>query len=322
MLKLKYLFENFELAKLALANWNHDEKSLDAYLKYFRISSNAIYPFNGCGKKCFLRLAPVEEKQEQNLRGELEFLQYLQKNNYPSMRPVASQIGKLLVQLDTKWGQYYASVFEGVPGKPIEDTDYSADLMMAYGKALGRLHSLSKTYEPTCKKWSYEDVLAWIRKTLQTYHAPEHMLQKADKVELELSALERNIETYGLIHYDFEPDNVFYDETSGECHVIDFEDGMYHFYLLDIEQVFDSLSEELTGDSLKQAKESFVQGYQSEMVLDADYEQKLPIMRRFCNLYAYTRLTRCIADEVADAPEWMCNLRKKLEEKRKQLEQL
>ena len=78
MLQLKYMFENYELAKHALTNWNHDEESLDAYLKYFRISSNAIYPFKGCGKRCFLRLAPVEEKQEENLRGELAFLQYLQ----------------------------------------------------------------------------------------------------------------------------------------------------------------------------------------------------------------------------------------------------
>ena len=53
MLKLKYLFENFELAKLALTNWEHDEDTLDEYLKYFRISSNAVYPFSIRGQPLF-----------------------------------------------------------------------------------------------------------------------------------------------------------------------------------------------------------------------------------------------------------------------------
>ena len=60
MLKLKYLFENFELAKLALTNWEHDEDTLGEYLKYFRISSNAVYPFSVQGKRHFLRLAPID----------------------------------------------------------------------------------------------------------------------------------------------------------------------------------------------------------------------------------------------------------------------
>lgn len=322
MLKLKYMFENYKLAKRALTNWDHDEESLDAYLKYFRISSNAIYPFKGYGKRCFLRLAPVEEKNIQNLRGELEFLQYLQKNGYASVRPIASQCGELLVQLVTGWGKYYASVFEGVPGKAIEDTDYSEEVMIAYGKALGRLHLLSMEYEPACRKWSYEDVLVWIRQVLQTNHAPEHMLQKADKVEQELATLERTPETYGLVHYDFEPDNVLYDEASGECHAIDFEDGMYHFYLMDIEQVLDALENELEGDTLSCARRNFLKGYQSQKDMPSDYEKYLSIMAGFRNLYSYARLINCIAEEVENAPEWMKNLRRKLQERLKALEKI
>lgn len=62
MLKLKYLFENYNLAKEALKNWEHDTDTLDEMLSQFRISSNAIYPFCQGGKVCFLRLAPTEEK--------------------------------------------------------------------------------------------------------------------------------------------------------------------------------------------------------------------------------------------------------------------
>ena len=319
MLKLKYLFENFELARQALTYWEHNEENLDKYLKYFRISSNAMYPFERYGKRCFLRLAPVEEKQENNLQGELEFLQYLHSKEYPAMVPIPSKEGELLLVLDTRWGSYYASVFEGIPGKPIEDTDYNAEIMISYGKALGKLHCLSMGYEDEYilihKKWTYEDALRWIKEVLQEYNAPDFMLAEAENLERELAALPRTKENYGLVHYDFEPDNVFYEDTSGKCHVIDFEDGMYHFFLVDIEQVFDAVAQELSGDVLLQAKEAFLQGYTSEKALEPDYEMRLPLVRRFCNLFAYARMIRCIAEEVQDAPEWMCKLRNALAHK-------
>ena len=330
MLKLKYLFENLELAKLALVSWEHDEDTLDEYLKYFRISSNAVYPFAVQGKRHFLRLAPVDEKQKGNLVGELEFLQYLDNAGYGAMKPVAAKNGELLLTLNTKWGGYYASVFEGVAGISIEDTDYREKIMIAYGKALGRLHNLSMEYQPENRKWSYADALAWVKKTLAEYknQCPEKglllekMQRKADEVEQELSKLKQTKETFGLVHYDFEPDNVFYNEEDNSCQVIDFEDGMYHFFMVDIEQVLDSLSEELEGEAFEQAKKNFLQGYESERTLEQDYEPKCRLMRRFCNLFSYARLVHCIAEEVSDAPDWMVSLRNRLTLKIQYLENI
>jgi len=36
MLKLTYLFENFDLAKEAIKNWNYDADTLETMLSYFR----------------------------------------------------------------------------------------------------------------------------------------------------------------------------------------------------------------------------------------------------------------------------------------------
>lgn len=72
----------------------------------------------------------------------------------------------------------------------------------------------------------------------------------------------------------------------------------------------------------EQAKKHFLQGYESEMDLEPDYEKKLELMRSFCNLYTYARLLRCTAEEVAEAPAWMCNLRGRLIEKITYLENI
>ena len=84
MLKLENMFENFDLVREALAFWAHDEENLEDMLGYFRISSNAVYPFTAGGKVCFLRLAPVDEKVEGDILGELEFIRYLRGQGYPA----------------------------------------------------------------------------------------------------------------------------------------------------------------------------------------------------------------------------------------------
>lgn len=41
-----------------------------------------------------------------------------------------------------------------------------------------------------------------------------------------LAMLPMETGNYGLMHYDLEPDNVFYDESTGTCSVINFDNGV------------------------------------------------------------------------------------------------
>ena len=305
MLKLKHLIENFDLAKEALTHWEHDTENLDKALSWFRISSNAVYPFFCKGDLCFLRLAPTEEKEERNLRGELEFLAYLQEKDFPGLRPIPAKNGEYLLTLSTVWGDYYACAFEKVPGKQIEDTELTDKVLHEYGKTLGKLHVLSADYVPVTKKWSHADALDWVESVLTAYSAPEKMHAELTKVRELLADLSANPGQYGLIHYDFESDNVFFDPTTESCSVIDFEDGMYHWYALDIEQALDSLSELLPEENFPAAKEKFLQGYAAVRPLSEQLEELLPLMRRFVDLFGYARLLRCVSEKPEEAPDWM-----------------
>ncbi len=320
MLKLKYLYENYDLAKLALANWKYDTDTLDDYLQHFRISSNAVYPFLWQGNARFLRLSPASEKIENNLQGELEFLRYLQNRNYSAVIPVASNSGEFVVTLDSVWGKYYASVFKGVDGVSIENTDKNDHILFEYGKALGKLHMLSAEYSPKIKKWSYCDVFLWIGKVLEKYYAPHKMSVELNEIQKALNELPQTRDTFGLVHYDFEPDNVFWNESGQCCTAIDFEDGMYHFFLVDLEQALDALLENIPIDQHSTVRNAFLQGYQSIKILEPDYADRLKLMRRFIDLYSYARLIRCVADELSNQPEWMIRLREKLYSKVKYLE--
>lgn len=314
MLKLKDLVENFDLAKEALQHWQYDAETLDDCLQYFRISSNAIYPFHQNGRLCFLRLAPVGEKLLTNLQGELEFILYLRENNYPALEPLQAKEGEYILTLTTQWGDYYATAFYAVEGEPIEDTDFSEDVCLAYGKALGRMHQLSSPFVPTVRKQSHEALLELMEKRLTDFRCEKALFDCLAELRRVLSDLPKDAAHYGLLHYDFECDNVFYDEDTGTCNVIDFDDGIYHFYALDVEQAVDSIYEEAPEELAENAVKAFLSGYQSEFSYDGD-EQVRSVMRRFCDLYSYTKLLYCLSESVEDEPDWMVELKEKLSRK-------
>lgn len=312
MLKLKYLFENYDLAKSILKNWEYDTDRLDEMLSYFRISSNALYPFFCNGKIQMLRFAPIDEKLSENVYGEHEFIEYLRSNDYPAMKPVAARNGKYVLEISNEWGNYFATVFERVDGVQIEETDYNDKVMYKYGEALGRLHKLSSCYEPKVKKWTHEDVIDWIESELSKYNNTGKALIEASQLRLELGNLQQTKQNYGLVHYDYEQDNVFYCEQTNSCSVIDFDDGMYHWFALDIEQCFDSLAEEIEDEKLENAKNKFVEGYKTQYDLTDEMLETFPLMRRFINLYSYTRIVRSMDDKIENEPDWMIGLRQRL----------
>ena len=321
MLKLEYLFENYELAREALSLWEHDEDNLEEMLGYFRISSNAVYPFTREGRVCFLRLAPVGEKAETDVRGELEFIRYLLKEGYPALRPVRSLSGEDMVVADTGGGRYFVCVFEKVDGVEISETGYGREVMYAYGRALGRLHALSSGYVPAVRKRDHKKILEGIRRTLEEYGGCRQAFTELAAVERELGRLPVTTENYGLVHYDFEPDNVFWDEGKKKCSVIDFDDGIYCWYGLDLEQVRDSLAEELEGEQLEKAWRDFQEGYACEYAYPEETRELLPLMRRFVDLRSYAGLIRCIRPVAEEEPQWLKELRGKLNGKIERLEE-
>ncbi|OKP96962.1 phosphotransferase enzyme family protein [Paenibacillus sp. P46E] len=312
MLKLKYLFNNEELAEMLLRNWAYDQESLHLF-QYYRISSNAIYPFENGGKNQLLRFAPQTEKLRSNLLAELEFLSYLRERGYGVLEAVPSREGSELIEARTPWGAYYATVFKRVPGVRMDDVTLDDQVVFRYGQALGELHRLSSEYSPVqSKRWTHSEVLVWIRRILEPF--PEQTAARAETVLLAdyFAGVPATPDNYGLIHYDFELDNIFYDQTQDVVNVIDFDDSMYHWYAMDIEQALDSLLEAVATEEQAHKKGCFLEGYASRYDLTED-GPSLSACRRFADLYRYARILRSTAEQWEHEPEWLTTLRSRLD---------
>lgn len=312
MMKLKYLFDNRDLAHMLIKNWEHDESSLEMF-EHYRISANAIYPFKKNNTVCFLRFVPSSEKVKENILAELEFINYLCTNHYHALEPVPSKSGEELLCKSTPWGEYCASVFKRVTGDPISGSGLDNNVVLTYGKSLGRLHKLSSVYlNPKTKRWTHNDVFDWIEKTLTDLSNKEIALNESMVLREYFSTLLIDRDSYGLIHYDFELDSIFYDNLEKTCSVIDFDDAMYHWYVMDIEQTLDCLKDEVPENEYQEKKAVFIQGYRSEFDVSDKMLELMPIFRRFANLYGYTRISRSIQETWDNEPEWLIGLRLKL----------
>ncbi|MDP5277196.1 phosphotransferase enzyme family protein [Chengkuizengella axinellae] len=319
MLKLKYLFNNEDLAEMLLGNWKYDKESIEMF-KYYRISSNAIYPFQSQGKTQLLRFAPIIEKNKENILAELDFISYLRHKQYGVLEAVNSKIGEELVKVNTPWGEYYASVFKRVAGTQFNQTDFSDNIIFSLGKALGKLHQLSNEYEPKeYKRWSYSDVLYWIQDKLDDFPNEKSAWLESKILQEFFSSVPITKNNFGLIHYDFEYDNVFYDEMTMSCNVIDFDDAMYHWYVMDIEQTLDSFKDYISSEMFQQKKQCFMDGYLTEYNISNDMFLLMPACRRFANLYSYVRCLTSLEDNWGNEPQWMKNLRENINKDMKKM---
>ncbi len=312
MLKLKYLFNNKDLAHMILSNWENDNKDSDK-LNFYRISSNAVYWCQNNGNTFFLRFVPAEEKSKDSILAELDFLRYLRNNGYPAVETILSKAGKELEVANTPFGTYYAVAFKKVPGTQISGMPLTEDIIWGLGKALGKLHKLSSEYIPlNNKRNGWREILDWMEDELSAF--PDETAAKGEisilrDYFLKLPATKEN---FGLIHYDFELDNVFYDEITHTYNPIDFDDSMYHWYGADIEQSLDSIKEEIPEAEVENAVKEFIKGYRSEYDISDEMLSLLPVFRKFSKLYGYVRVIRSVEEKWDNEPDWMIELRIKL----------
>lgn len=312
MLKLKYLFDNKELAQMIIENWNYEKKD-ETFLKYYRISSNAIYWCSNDGELFFLRFAPTSEKKLENLLAELDFLRYLKNNGYPCVETILSKNKKELEIIDTPWGEYYAVAFTAAKGNQVSEIAIDSDVAFVCGKNLGWLHRLSSQYDNYVHSFeSWEDKLNWVEHSLKSSKLEEAVDKELSDLKEKLADLEINKANYGIVHYDFEPDNLFYDVTDNKLMVIDFEDAMTNWYALDILKAIDNLTEEVEPNLQEEIENQFFEGYKSEYSMDIEMLEAKDLFDRFDNLYSYARIIDSTNEKWENEPEWMENLRKHL----------
>lgn len=292
------------LGEKILENWGYDEGSIFI----LRASANFVFEFYKEGKHYFLRFNDASERNYSSIEAELNIVKYLGNRSLNVAQPVASLKGNDIEVVETELGTFLAVVFEALEGKHYGLEETSNQQIYLWGKTLGNLHENLKQLpeEYRMNRPSWKELLLKTEAILPREEPAVHkefgrLLGWAD--ELRISK-----ENFGMIHYDFELDNVVFDNNT--IRMLDFDDSSVHWFVADIVYALrDAGDFDLENPVIK----TFIEGYKSETNLDIEILHASSGFERLHHLISLAKLIRAVdIDESEDHPEWLTNLRVKL----------
>lgn len=294
------------LAAQAYERWQHDPGSLTL----FRYSSNFIYHFTDGGEPRFLRSAHEGQRSRRHIEAELALLLWLAGEGIRVATPLPSLTGNLVECVETEFGAFYSVVFTGLQGEQFACDELEADQFRAWGVALGELHAALRRYPglAAAARPSWQDDLA-----LAQLHVPPHdaaMQRELIAITAELATLPITPENFGLIHFDFELDNLIWQD--GAPGIIDFDDASQHWYAADISFSLRDLFD-YGISAVDPRAQAFINGYREHSSIDDEMLAYLPLFSRLQRLAGYGRLVRSLDLDPAGAYQpWLRDLEGRL----------
>lgn len=297
-------------ARQLLSLWTHDEGTLD----FWRASSNFVYTFSRDGNRHFLRFIHEEDNSIRNMEAELDFVRYLIDCGYPAAAPVRSDKRRWIEEATTEYGKYFGVVFEQAQGTYIPLKQMTNVHLEHWGQSLASLHLLSESYSSgSAARQTWSDALQFASSILRSDSRNKTLLVELDRLHEQLAELPSAPGSIGLIHFDFETDNIFFDDEKMRYTAFDFDDCMIHWFIMDIVSAVSDLYEEQSEDAARMI-DRFIAGYKSVKRMDDFALAQLDAFRRFKDFYKFARIKRSMEDfGAAGAPEWAVQLQMKLE---------
>lgn len=306
MLPFKYLEDNRTCVRHLLSFWPHDAPS-EKHLDKFRIASNAIYPFTYNGDVHLLRFAPLSEKSLKAVLAEIQWVDFLSLNGLKVPTFVRASKGDWAVSTTFDGTDYVATVMRHIGGKCLDALPLSKALLFKYGAALAEIHVHSRTLTVHLDRPDFRQILDFIRKEAGL---PS---QGVDALIHHLSALPKTPEHFGLTHYDYEVDNVFFDTATDCIGVIDFDDCHYHFYAVDVVKSLLNLADLSLLMPLDDAERTFLDGYASVAPIPALMCLHKPLFVEYIEAYRCARMAYALKTTVCRKEPWAKALKARFE---------
>lgn len=281
--------------------WPHDPDSV----RFWRISSNAMFLVNVDGQRHFLRFNLAAERSLSEVETEIRILRALDGSPVRAAQPIPSLAGRLVETAEWNGDVYHAVFFEGMPGDHPDDEDLSEQQGFRWGNELGRLHAQTALM-PGSVFDGRGDWRRDIGRMRQLLIGETPVIRTA----LETAAAEMESicahQAAVLIHFDFEMDNLLWQENG--IGIIDFDDCRIYPPGADIEYAIRSLRKSSDPASL-QLIQAFLNGYASSSPYPLPSRKELDLFRQWHRLYLLAASRREL-DIPADEPRvpWQADL--------------
>ncbi|HNS03157.1 MAG TPA: phosphotransferase [Anaerolineae bacterium] len=250
-----------------------------------------IYEFERDAHAYILRIGHSLRRSESLILGEVDWINYLADGGVSVARAIPSEASKLVELIeDQSGGAFIATAFVKAQGQAPWDL-WTPQLYETYGETIGRMHTLSKSYQPGQVAWQRPDWDHEMFEFVERYLPESESIAKKKYKDLcaHVNTLARDRESYGLTHQDAHGSNLFVD-ARGQITLFDFDECAYNWFINDIAVVlFYIVQGAEDGRAFTQEfMEHFLRGYGQACRLDSSWLKEIPsfLKLREIELYA------------------------------------
>jgi Ser/Thr protein kinase RdoA (MazF antagonist) len=280
-----------------------------------------IYEFQRGQQAYILRVGHSLRRSVPLIQGEVDWINYLAKGGASVARAILSENGELVELIDDgNGGHFLATAFVKAEGKPPGEAEWNPGLFETYGVLLGRMHALTRAYEPPDPAWKRPhwdgaDMLE-VERLLPASEAA--VLERFHVLMDHLRALPRDEESYGLIHQDAHAGNLFVDEA-GNVTLFDFDDCAYSWFVNDVAIVlfYAVMWAEDEPGFTRDFLVHFLRGYRRENRIEARWLKEIPHFLKLREIDLYAVIHRSFDVGNLDDPwvaRYMHNRRRRIED--------
>jgi Ser/Thr protein kinase RdoA (MazF antagonist) len=279
---------NNDILKAAIKRFGieaHNIELLDGFESY-------IYSFTREDGEFILRIGHSLRRTQDLIQGEVDWINYLAAGGAGVAKAIVSNNGQLVEFIgDNQGGDFMATAFVKAPGGAPTSDMMNENLFQAWGCTLGRIHALSKKYQPANPAWKREEWDSPGNLLVESWLPPseKEALEKFQELMLSLRSLPKDHDSYGLIHQDAHAGNFFVDDGY-KITLFDFDDCVYSWFIYDIAMVlfYGLMGHEDDPAHIENFCRHFLIGYRQENPLDPTWLDEIPnfLKLREIDLYA------------------------------------
>lgn len=261
--------------------------------------ANLVYQYERDGQQRVLRISYRPDRAVERIQAELHFVNHLAAGGVRVSKPVSSENGNLIEVIHAAGMPFIAVSFVKGHGMRVPDNGYRyregvpiQEYFENWGQVLGQMHRLAKSYQPLSAtirrpEWhTYETFTGFpMEKRLPVIQ------KKYDQLIAELHALPKDVNSYGLIHFDFNDGNFTVDYDNGDITVFDFDDCCYFWFMYDLACAWEGGIGRIMFRPLAERKafmdrymEQVMAGYCRENTLSDEWLNRMPLFLRLIQM--------------------------------------
>jgi Ser/Thr protein kinase RdoA (MazF antagonist) len=276
-----------------------------------------IYEFENASGAYILRIAHSSRRSEALIQGEVDWINYLADGGVSAARAVLSARGNLVEAIeDGQGGAFLATAFVKVQGGAPWDL-WTPQLYETYGQLIGRMHMLSKQYQPTRPEWRRPTWDADMFEFVDRYLPESESVAKRKYRDVcaHVNSLPKGRDEYGMTHQDPHGNNFFVD-PAGRITLFDFDECAYNWFINDIAVVLFYIVQDAEDWSTftQQFMGHFLKGYVQACPLHPGWLKEVPHFLKIREIELYAVMHRDF-DVTNISDEWCARFMQRRKEK-------